>query len=142
MKYIYRILIAVILVAFGFILGYNSSGILKTFGYFGGADANSVYFSGRTINFNGDTFSGTNLNAVFGGLKCDLRDAVVENDCTIQVNVVFGGIEIYLPNDVNVKVDVNTSFGGVSDKTGRDYNQNAPTVYIQGSCVFGGVNIK
>ena len=142
MKFIYRIIIAAILIAFGFMLGCSSSGIMRSFGSFGGEADGSVFFSGKTVSFDGETFSGANLNAVFGGLKCDLRNAVVENDCTIQIHAVFGGIDIFLPDDVNVKVDVNPSFGGVSDITGRDYNPNTPTIYRQGNCVFGGVNIK
>ena len=38
------------------------------------------------------------------------------------------------------KTKVCVIFGGVSNKTAA--HQNAPTLYISGTCMFGGVEIK
>ena len=40
-------------------------------------------FSGATANFSGEMFYGTELNAIFGGVDCDLRGAFIEQDCVI-----------------------------------------------------------
>lgn len=97
-------------------------------------------FSGCDMNYDGEVFEGAELTAVFGGIKCDLRKAVIEKDCAIQISAIFGGIDILVPDDINVKVSSNSVFGGVSNKTAT--HQNAPTIYVSGICMFGGVEIK
>jgi len=102
--------------------------------------AGCATFSGCDMNYDGEVFEGAELTAVFGGVKCDLRNAIIEKDCAIQVSAIFGGIDIFVPADINVKVNSNSIFGGVSNKTA--VHQNAPTLYISGTCMFGGVEIK
>jgi len=97
-------------------------------------------FSGCDVNFDGQVFQGAELTATFGGIKCDLRNAVFQQDCAIQVSAIFGGIDILVPNNINVKVNSNSIFGGVSNKTAAC--KDAPTLYISGICMFGGVDIK
>lgn len=97
-------------------------------------------FSGFHVNYDGEVFEGAELTAVFGGIKCDLRNAIIEKDCAIQASAIFGGIDIYVPDTINVKVSSNSIFGGTSNKT--PVRQNAPTLYISGTCMFGGIEIK
>ena len=99
-------------------------------------------FSGQDINFDGEQFSGAELTAVFGGVKCDLRNAVIEKDCAVTATAVFGGIDIFVPDYVNVKINSNSVFGGVSDKKHHPTVQGAVTLYIDATCMFGGVEIK
>lgn len=98
-------------------------------------------FSGRDVNYDGRAFDGAELSAIFGGVKCDLKGAVIEKDCVIKVSSIFGGIDIIFPDNVNVKVDSVSIFGGVSDKTVRRSDAVA-TVHISGLCLFGGVDLK
>ena len=102
--------------------------------------ADCAVFSGCEVNYDGEVFEGAELTAVFGGLDCDLRNAIIEKDCAIQVSAIFGGIDIFVPAGINVKVNSNNIFGGVSNKT--TVHQNAPTIYVSGTCMFGGVEIK
>lgn len=97
-------------------------------------------FSGCNLNYDGEVFEGAELTATFGGVKCDLRNAIIEKDCAIQVSAIFGGIDILVPDNINVRVSSNSIFGGVSNKTA--VHPNAPTIYISGTCMFGGVEIK
>lgn len=97
-------------------------------------------FSGHDEIFDGEIFEGAELNAVFGGIKCDLRNAILEKDAVIKVSAIFGGIDILVPENVNVKTDVTSIFGGVGNKTIT--KPDAPTIYISGNCLFGGVDIK
>ena len=94
------------------------------------------------MNFDGEQFSGAELTAVFGGVKCDLRQAIIEKDCAVNATSVFGGIDILVPDNVNVKVNSNSIFGGVSEKNHRTAVQGAVTIYINATCMFGGVEIK
>ncbi|MBE6553701.1 MAG: hypothetical protein E7666_05090 [Ruminococcaceae bacterium] len=97
-------------------------------------------FSGCDMNFSGEPFEGADVTAVFGGVKCDLRNAVIERDCALRVTAVFGGVDVLLPPNVNVKVETASFFGGVSDKSMK--TAGAPTLYINGVCMFGGVDVK
>lgn len=97
-------------------------------------------FSGCDLNCDGEVLEGLELTAVFGGVKCDLRNAIIEKDCAIQVSAIFGGIDILAPDNINVKVSSTSIFGGVSNKTA--VHPNAPTIYVSGTCMFGGVEIK
>ena len=99
-------------------------------------------FAGQNINYDGQVFEGAELNAIFGGIDCQLKNAVFEKDCVITVSAIFGGVDIYLPDTVNVRVSSNSVFGGVSDKKHRNHSENAVTVYINATCMFGGVDIK
>lgn len=102
--------------------------------------AGCAVFSGCDMNYDGQVFESAELTAVFGGVECDLRNAIIEKDCAVQVSAIFGGIDILVPNNINVKVSSNSIFGGVSNKT--TVHQNAPTIYVSGICMFGGVDIK
>lgn len=99
-------------------------------------------FSGQDIRYDGEVFNGAELSAVFGGVNCDLRNAIIEKDCAINATAVFGGIDIFVPDGVNVKVNSNSIFGGVSNKKRRELVQGAATLYINATCLFGGVDVK
>lgn len=99
-------------------------------------------FSGQDVSFDGEAFDGAELTAVFGGVKCDLRNAVIEKDCAINATGIFGGIDIFVPDNVNVKISSNSIFGGVSGKNRRQDVPGTVTLYINATCIFGGVEIK
>ncbi len=99
-------------------------------------------FSGQDVIYGlGEEFTGAELNAVFGGVKCDLRNATIPKDCVIKCSAIFGGIDIFVPQNVNVKVNSTSIFGGVSNKANNS-SANTVTIYIEGTCLFGGVDIK
>ena len=101
----------------------------------------SAVFSGNRIRVN-DRFTGTVLNAVFGGITLDLREAIIDSDVEIAATAVFGGIDIYVPSGVNVKVNNIPIFGGVSDKSLRTSDSSAYTIYLNSTTMFGGIDIK
>ncbi len=100
-------------------------------------------FSGQDVIYSlGEVFTGGDFNAIFGGVKCDLRNATIPNDCVIKTTAVFGGIDVFLPQNVNVKTNSTSIFGGMSCKNHSNSSANTVTVYIEGLCLFGGVDIK
>lgn len=99
-------------------------------------------FSGQNIDFNNEEFTGCSISAVFGGVKCDLKNAIIKNDVVINANSIFGGITIYVPEDVNVKISSTSIFGGVSDERKNKINDAKYTIYINATSMFGGVEIK
>lgn len=97
-------------------------------------------FAGNTMVVDGEVFEGAEFNAIFGGIECDLRNAIIEKDCVIKVCAIFGGIDILVSEKVNVVIDSTSIFGGMGNKTpGR---KDVPTVYVSGTCMFGGVEVK
>ncbi len=128
---------------FGGVFGRKSDKVMNTAKSDGAYIRNvTATFSGQNINCDGEFFQGAELNAIFGGVKCDLRNAIIDKDCAINATAIFGGVDIFLPDNVNVKVNSNSIFGGVSNKKGNNTKENSPTVYINGTCLFGGVDIK
>ena len=108
-------------------------------------DGENIYcatFAGQNINFDGEKFTGADLTAVFGGVKCDLRKAIIDSDVVINASSTFGGIEIYVPSNVKVKTKSTSIFGGIENKANTEENENSHTIYINGTALFGGVEIK
>lgn len=98
-------------------------------------------FSGQEINPKGEEFKGASLNAIFGGIDLNLTEAQIQKDTLINVTSVFGGVDIIVPSNVNVKVQSTSLFGGVDNKI-KKYTENLPTIYIKAFCLFGGADIK
>lgn len=100
-------------------------------------------FSGQNLNFAKEKFEGCRLEAVFGGIKCDLREAKVEDDVLIRASSVFGGITIYAPENVNVQVISTAMFGGVTNRhSKKEKDESKKTIFVEATCIFGGVEIK
>ncbi len=98
-------------------------------------------FSGQKLNFANEKFEGCTISAVFGGLDLDLRNSVIKEDVVIKASAIFGGITIIAPEDANIKVVSNSIFGGVSNKK-ENQEKTKVTIYVNATCLFGGVDIK
>lgn len=105
-------------------------------------DESGAVFGGQNIDMSGKEFKGKNLNAVFGGLKLDLRDAKIKEDVVINASAIFGGIEIWVPDNVAVEIKSNSFFGGVSNKKKAAPKDGAPTIYVNGMALFGGIEVR
>ena len=99
-------------------------------------------FSGQEVKFDKELFTGTNLTATFGGIECDLRNAIIESDVVINANAIFGGIDIFVPSNVIVKTKSTSIFGGVENKSNTSGEEGSHTIYINGTAIFGGVEVK
>ncbi len=99
-----------------------------------------VVFSGKNLIIQ-DQFYGMDGETVFGGLTIDLRGAKIEENISIDALAVFGGVDILLPANVSVKVSDLSLFGGCSNS--RNYSPvDGPTVYVNATALFGGVEVK
>lgn len=102
----------------------------------------SAVFGERRENFAGQVFAGATLSTAFGALNIDLRDAVIEQDVRIDATAVFGGIDIQMPSNVIVKVLSTPVLGGVSNKAPSPKEGPCFTIFLNATCVFGGIDIK
>lgn len=98
-------------------------------------------FSSQNLNFENEEFKGIDMSSVFGSIKCDISKSTIKKDIIINASSVFGGIELIVPDNVNVKVNSTSIFGGVSNKT-KNKKDNKITIYVNANCLFGGIDIK
>lgn len=89
-------------------------------------------------------FKGGEITSVFGGAKLDLRKTSLPEGITVlEVNVVFGGVEVYVPLGWNIELKIDSILGGFNDKrTGLEVVDASRKLLIKGSCVFGGGELK
>ena len=103
-------------------------------------------FSGTDRQISDKDFKGGRINAIFGGFKIDLRHADIQGEqALLEVNAVFGGGEILVPENWDVVFVGSGVFGGVEDKTRRypaDPSQPKKRLIIKSSAVFGGFSVS
>ena len=111
---------------------------------FSNVEVITATFGEQNINKAGEKFEKANLDAVFGSIKLDLRDADLKNETFIKASAIFAGITILVPKDVEVKIKSTPIFGGVTSE-GLDEKTNKTvkkTIYVDGFALFGGIEIK
>ena len=104
-------------------------------------DAQTAVFSGSERVYNDEVFSGSNMVAVFGGAELDLRKAKFTKDTVIKAFALFGGVEIKVPEDVNIKSKSGFIFGGISDDR-KGESKGKYTIYLDAAGGFGGITIS
>ncbi len=85
-------------------------------------------------------FKGISIDAVFSNVELDLREAEIKKDQVINVSTIFSGVTILTNNNIKVIVKSDSLFGGVSNHV--EEKDEAKAIYINASCLFGGVEIK
>ncbi len=102
----------------------------------------SAIFSGRKVTYQNETFTGANINSIFGGAELDLRNAYMNGHVDIVVTCIFGGTTIFIPDNVRVEVTGVPIFGGVDNKAPNPIGDVRAVLHINTTCMFGGVEIK
>ena len=84
----------------------------------------------------------SNLSGKQGATSKKAGD-IIEKDVVINLSSIFGGIDVFVPSNCKVKVTSNSMFGGVDNKIKNPHiTDKSKTIYINASCVFGGVEVK
>ena len=82
----------------------------------------------------------TNALCVFGGYDLDMTDAVFEGrEVVIWTFAVFGGIELTVPDEVEVRCQGVGIFGGFGVRGSENPHPDPPVVVVKGLALFGGV---
>jgi predicted membrane protein len=93
-----------------------------------------------------DHFKGGEFTAIFGGVELDLRDADIPagQDAVIDCFVVFGGVELKVPEHWEVVNEAAAIFGGVEEKSAKSHASpdSIRRVHIKGYVLFGGLEIR
>ena len=88
-------------------------------------------------------FRGGELTAFMGGGKLDFRETVpVGGQVILNVFVLMGGFEIFVPDTWSVSLEVTPFMGGIEDKTRTPANPSGPRLVLRGFVMMGGVDIK
>jgi Domain of unknown function (DUF1707)/Cell wall-active antibiotics response 4TMS YvqF len=86
----------------------------------------------------------TRVLALLGGADLDLRQAQIESaDSTLTAIAALGGVNIVVPEGVDVEVDGIAILGGKDYKPGREPPQpGAPRLRIRALAFLGGIEVR
>jgi predicted membrane protein len=88
-------------------------------------------------------FYGGEIDVVFGGVLLDLRKTTLPEGMTyLNLDNIFGGIVIHVPDNWNIDLHLDSVFGGASDNRTAENRDTSRTLVIVGDCVFGGIEIN
>jgi predicted membrane protein len=104
----------------------------------------SVIFSGENRVVVSKQFKGGKVTAIFGGADFNLIQADFQDRVEFDATCIFGGIELIVPANWDVRLDMHTIMGGVTDKRPVELlaNNSDKIFVLKGTCIFGGVEIK
>ncbi len=108
-------------------------------------DGNSFKFEtsfGSSIKYvNADDFVYANLDCSFGAMKVYFDNAIIQNgNATINLDISFAGVELFIPKSWNVVNKANVSFGAIEEKN-RSQTSGSPIITLTGDVSFSGVTI-
>ena len=104
---------------------------------------NMAAFSSQNFDYTDEEIVVAKIGAVFGGAKCNLLDSKIKDGSQLDLFCAFGGADIFVPENVNIKINTFCLFGGISDKRViKETNKDNVTLTINGFCIFGGADIK
>lgn len=104
-------------------------------------------FGGCERRYTAKHFEGGKAVSIFGGIELDFRDADMDDEAVLEINCIFGGVEIRIPPNWIVHSRSLPVFGGFEDRSGRQsvgdptLEPKRKTLVITGVVVFGGVEI-
>ena len=105
-----------------------------------------VVFGGRKEMVTSKDFKGGRITATFGGVEINMLQAdTTAQSILLEVRATFGGCEIIVPPNWDIKNEVETVLGSVEDKRSirmPDNTDNRKTLILRGSCFCGGIEIK
>jgi predicted membrane protein len=100
-------------------------------------------FGGGNQKFVSEKLQGGRITSIFGGSEVDLRESKPVDGATIDIFTLFGGSDIIVPRDWNVKIEVSAILGGFADNRENVQQQSdAPKVVIKGLTLLGGGDLK
>jgi len=104
----------------------------------------SAILSGMKRRIESQSFRGGHATAVMGGIEFDFTGAGLDaGKATLDATAIFGGIEIRVPRDWKVVMDVVPILGGSEDKHRAVSDAEAKaTLYVKGTAIFGAIVIK
>lgn len=98
--------------------------------------------SGVEYNNTSRDYKGGKITAILGGAAVDIFNARIKKEATITVFTLMGGVEVRVPRNVIVKTRTVSILGGIEDSHASQQVADSPVLYIEGTVILGGVEIK
>lgn len=92
--------------------------------------------------YDNQLYTGGNYDVTFNGLILDLSKAYLNEETNITISTLFGGVDLYLTDDVNIQIQSSNFLGGVDLHKRENKIENTKVIYLNARCIFGGINIK
>jgi len=106
------------------------------------SDKMIAIFGGVTLSGRWRVRKNIKALALFGGMDLDLRNAIFEAPVVeISGFWCFGGLDIKVPEGIDVRDQTAGVFGGTDIRDIGDPAPGAPTLVIKGMTLFGGVSV-
>lgn len=102
----------------------------------------TAILSGSEQKNHSEGFKASKITTVMGGVMMDLREATIKKEATVEVFSLMGGVELRVPETVQVKCSTSNILGGVENKTRAPEGKNAPVLHVIGDVILGGIEIK
>jgi len=104
----------------------------------------SSIFGSVERNIFSKNFKGGTISSVFGGAQINFAQADFEGTAIIDVSIIFGGVDIIIPSNWNVKNEMSVVFGGIEDRrtVSPAVSSSDKTLILKGDVIFGGMEIK
>ena len=102
-------------------------------------------FGGVETASRSTSFRGGSMNAFFGGVGLDLRQArLAPGGALLDVTTFCGGAEITVPRGWRVAIEGTPLFGGFENAVSgaAELPENAPELTVRGTILFGGIEIQ
>ncbi len=91
------------------------------------------------------TFKGGLVKIMFGGVELNLSQADFEGEIILEIDQVFGGLELIVPAHWEVRSELSTGFSSVEDNRSMQPSttgEKSKVLILKGSNYFGGIEIK
>jgi predicted membrane protein len=104
-------------------------------------------FGGTKRKIFSKNFQGGDITNFFGGTELDFSQADIKDGevAMLDITQMFGGVKLFVPANWVIKSDMTAILGGYDDKRSiapTNFDGARKTLVIDGTCVFGGVEIK
>ena len=104
-------------------------------------DATAI-FGGLKKNVLSKNFKGGDITTFMGGAEVNLMQADFNGRVMLDCFNMFGGTKLIIPADWQIQSGLVTIFGGIEDKRYPAQVNSGKVLYLDGTCIFGGIEIK
>lgn len=103
----------------------------------------SATFGASSRVITSQDFRGGSVSTMMGGCELDFRNAAIAgSEAELHISVVFGGVEMRVPENWRVVSKVNPILGGIEVKGTRAPGPETKTLVLTGSVVLGGIEVR
>lgn len=136
------------IVLFGVLLIINRSRRRRLIAISGGDPGGSTaigIFSNDRRRIVSDSFVSAEAIAIFGDSELDLRESTIPvSPAVVEATAIFDDVEVRVPEDWTVELEVLSVFGDVIDRRPRpaEGERDGPLLRVTGTAIFGDIEVR